>query len=223
MIDWNAYRGVFEEEASRILGRDVRVGGKVNLRLLPSPYVRFEKVRISDAGAALGEPFFRAEAFTLWLSPTPLLRGAIEASELELDRPVLRLAVDAEGRGNWQALEDHAGRDAVHAERRRAAAGAHPQRDRLAEDARARRAADAVGHRRRGCRRPRSMAPTGSAAWSTGTARSREIRIGTSQREADGKLRYKASGPRSPDSGNHLRRRRRRCPSVTPRRATPGR
>ena len=60
VVDWDAYRGVFEEEATRILGRDVRVGGKVNLRLLPSPYVRFEKVRISDAGAALGEPFFRA-------------------------------------------------------------------------------------------------------------------------------------------------------------------
>ena len=38
VIDWNAYRGVFEEEASRVLGRDVRVGGKVNLRLLPAPY-----------------------------------------------------------------------------------------------------------------------------------------------------------------------------------------
>lgn len=104
LVDWNAYRGVFEEEATRILGRDVRVGGQVNLRLLPSPYVRFEKVRISDAGAALGEPFFRAEAFTLWLSPAPLLRGAIEANEVELDRPVLRLAVDAGGNGNWQKI-----------------------------------------------------------------------------------------------------------------------
>lgn len=46
-VDWNVYRGVFEEEASRILGRDVRVGGDVNLRLLPAPYVRFEKLRIS--------------------------------------------------------------------------------------------------------------------------------------------------------------------------------
>ena len=105
LIDWNTYRGVFEEEATRILGRDVRVGGKVNLRLLPTPYVRFEKVRISDSGASLGEPFFRAEAFTLWLSPTPLLRGAIEAHEVELDQPVLRLAVDGGGNGNWQQLK----------------------------------------------------------------------------------------------------------------------
>ena len=45
-VDWNGYRGVFEEEATRILGREVRVGGDVNLRLLPAPYVRFDKLRI---------------------------------------------------------------------------------------------------------------------------------------------------------------------------------
>jgi uncharacterized protein involved in outer membrane biogenesis len=47
-IDWNGYRGVFEEEASRLLGRDVRLGGGVNVRVLPVPYVRFEKLRIAD-------------------------------------------------------------------------------------------------------------------------------------------------------------------------------
>jgi uncharacterized protein involved in outer membrane biogenesis len=103
-IDWNDFRGVFEEEASRVLGREVRVGGSVNLRLLPMPYVRFEKVRISDAGGTLGEPFFRTEAFTLWLAVPPLFRGAIEANEVELDRPVLRLVFDERGQGNWQTF-----------------------------------------------------------------------------------------------------------------------
>ena len=53
-IDWNGYRGVFEEEASKVLGRDVRVGGSVNLKLLPVPYVRFEKVRIANHRRADG-------------------------------------------------------------------------------------------------------------------------------------------------------------------------
>ena len=48
VVDWNGYRGVFEEEASKVLGRDVRVGGAVNVRFLPTPYVRFEKVRLAD-------------------------------------------------------------------------------------------------------------------------------------------------------------------------------
>lgn len=200
VIDWNAYRGVFEEEASRILGRDVRVGGQVNLRLLPSPYVRFEKVRISDAGAALGEPFFRAEAFTLWLSPTPLLKGAIEASEVEFDRPVLRLAVDAEGRGNWQAIK--------------VAPGSLPfvPSDVVLQQVRIRNGLISL-------RTPSSPEPLTlsgidgevAAASLDGPYRfrglvdwygsRRELRIGTGQREPDGKLRYKAS-VRSTDNGN---------------------
>ena len=104
-IDWNGYRGVFEEEASKVLGRDVRVGGSVNLKLLPVPYVRFEKVRIANLTGQTGEPFVRAESFTMWLSGPALLRGVFEASQIELEKPVLTLAVDDQGAGNWTNIE----------------------------------------------------------------------------------------------------------------------
>lgn len=108
-IDWNGYRGVFEQQATRLLGRDVRVGGTVNLRLLPSPYVQFEKVRISDAEGGSGDSLFRADNFKMWLSVPPLLRGIFEAHEIELRRPVLRLSVDSSGGGNWSTLTFAAG------------------------------------------------------------------------------------------------------------------
>ncbi len=108
-VDWNGYRGVFEEEATRVLGREVRVGGNVNLRLLPSPYVSFEKIRIADPTGTTGEPFFRADSFTMRLSAPPLLKGIIEANEIVLEKPVLRLAVDAEGAGNWRSFSIAAG------------------------------------------------------------------------------------------------------------------
>lgn len=103
-VDWTRYRGVFEEEASRVLGREVRVAGAVNLRLLPTPYVSFEKVRLGDAAGQTGEPFFRADDFTLWLAPGPLLRGAIEAREIELRKPTLKLRLNSAGGGNWQTI-----------------------------------------------------------------------------------------------------------------------
>ena len=102
-IDWNSYRGVFEEEASRLVGREVRVGGAVNLHLLPTPYFRFEKVRIADTSADL-DTFFRADSLTVKLSVPPLLRGAIEANEIEFQRPILRLALDAKDGWNWQSF-----------------------------------------------------------------------------------------------------------------------
>ena len=109
VIDWNGYRGVFEEEASRMLGRDVRVGGAVNVRVLPVPYVRFEKLRIADPSSTGGDPLFRAESVTMRLSITPLLRGVLEAQSVELKKPSLRLVVDGQGRGNWASLALKAG------------------------------------------------------------------------------------------------------------------
>lgn len=104
LVDWNQFRGVFEEEASRLLGREVRVGGQVNLRILPVPYVYFEKVSISDAPGLSGA-FLRAERFTMLLSAPPLLRGVMEARQLEIDSPEIRLRFDENGGGNWQQLE----------------------------------------------------------------------------------------------------------------------
>lgn len=104
MIDWNGYRGAFEEEASRLMGRDVRLGGGVNVRILPVPYVRFEKLRIADLESTGGDPLFRAESVTMRLSVAPLLRGVFEAKSVELKKPALRLVVDAQGRGNWRSL-----------------------------------------------------------------------------------------------------------------------
>ncbi|MDX2158037.1 MAG: AsmA family protein [Hyphomicrobiaceae bacterium] len=107
MVDWNRYRGVFEEEASRFLGREVRVGGEVNLRLLPVPFVRFEKVRVADTTANVGKPLFMADDFTVWLSIGGLLGGRIEASAVELRKPVVTLVLDGKGGGSWSSLAEH--------------------------------------------------------------------------------------------------------------------
>ena len=37
LIDWGGYRSLFEAEASRLIGVDVRVTGAIDARLLPSP------------------------------------------------------------------------------------------------------------------------------------------------------------------------------------------
>jgi uncharacterized protein involved in outer membrane biogenesis len=104
LVDWNRYRGIFEEEATRLLGREVRVGGRVNLRLLPVPYVQFEQVRIADTAGSVGRPLFMAEDFTVWLSVGALLAGGFEASDIELRRPVVTLVLDGKGGGSWTSL-----------------------------------------------------------------------------------------------------------------------
>ncbi len=90
-VDWNRYRGVFEEEASRFLGRDVRVGGSVGLSLLPTPSFRLERIVVADSEAGSGEAFFRADALSARLSIAPLLRGVLEANEIEIASPQLHI------------------------------------------------------------------------------------------------------------------------------------
>lgn len=115
-VNWNLYRGSFEEEASRLLSRDVRVSGSVTVRALPVPYVVFEKVRIGDlvskdaapVGAAPipatgGEAVLRVERFTMGLSIAALLRGMVSASEVELVKPEVRARLGSQG-ANLMAL-----------------------------------------------------------------------------------------------------------------------
>ncbi len=103
-VDWNQYRHSFETQASKVVGREVRVGGKVSLRLLPTPYLRFENVRIGDQEGRFAEPFLKMNSFTMLLSVPPLLKGDVEASGIELESPSFHLVLDDEKGPNWKGL-----------------------------------------------------------------------------------------------------------------------
>jgi hypothetical protein len=100
-IDWNDYRPVFEQQAAKLLGRDVKVGGKVHLVLLPAPELRFDDVKVADRHGRLDRPFLEAGSIEAWLNIGALLTGTIEARKIAIVDPVLRLDVNADGTGNW--------------------------------------------------------------------------------------------------------------------------
>lgn len=106
-VDWTYFRGVFEEEASRQLGREVRVGGDVNLELLPTPYIRFDRIRIADGTSRSGQSIFKADGFIVWLKVASLFKGVLEATRVELTRPVLTLTADSTGGGNWTGFGEN--------------------------------------------------------------------------------------------------------------------
>lgn len=103
-VDWNSYRDVFEAQAAKLIGRDVEVGGNVRLTLLPVPVLRFEDVYVANAAGEADATFASADSFTVWLSVPPLLRGTIQAREIEIDKPVLNLSLREDGSGNWQNI-----------------------------------------------------------------------------------------------------------------------
>ncbi len=101
-INWDGYRPNFEATLSQILGSKVELDGSLNVRLLPSPYVYAENLRIGESGIK-GQPILDVKALTLWVSVPPLLKGVIEASRVTLDQPKLVLQFDEAGRLAFRA------------------------------------------------------------------------------------------------------------------------
>ncbi|HSG95988.1 MAG TPA: hypothetical protein VLA28_10735, partial [Afifellaceae bacterium] len=87
LIDWTSYRESFEREASRFFGAPVRVAGKANLRILPTPTISFTDVRVGDGD----EPALAVERFRAQVELTPLLTGDFEVIEMTIERPVVRI------------------------------------------------------------------------------------------------------------------------------------
>lgn len=99
-IDWNQFRPQFEAEASRVLGMPVRVNGKLDALLLPTPTLR---LRLVTVGGDNDPARVRAEKLDVEFELGALMRGEWRASELSLDGFALDLGLDRQGRFEWPA------------------------------------------------------------------------------------------------------------------------
>ncbi len=86
-IDWDAHSGWIEARLAAALGGAASVGGPVSLRLLPAPKLVVGSIAADRPGLAL-----RSQAATFELSPTALLRGSFEFSEIALDHADIALS-----------------------------------------------------------------------------------------------------------------------------------
>ncbi len=103
-VDWTTYRADFEREASRVLGRNVTVEGDATARLLPFPSVSFGDVTVS--GGPAGQPAMHVDTFSMDLELAPFLRGEVLIFDMRLERPVVTVELDEEGRLDWFDGED---------------------------------------------------------------------------------------------------------------------
>lgn len=100
VIDWSGQRSMFEVQATRLLGVDVRVKGAIDARLLPSPRLTLNDIEIGPSGP----DSVRARSLGIEFSLGPLMRGDWRASELTVAGPQVRLSLDAAGRVKAPAL-----------------------------------------------------------------------------------------------------------------------
>jgi uncharacterized protein involved in outer membrane biogenesis len=100
VINWNDYRGVFEARASQAMGVPVRVGGRIDARLLPTPSVTLRNV---EARGPSGEVRLKVREVGIELALGPLVRGEWRATEVRFASPELHLGLDENGHLDWAA------------------------------------------------------------------------------------------------------------------------
>ena len=93
LIDWGGHRSLFEAQASRLIGLDVRVTGDIEARLLPSPRLTLHEIEIGSGNA----DNIRARSLGIEFALGPLMRGEWRATELDLAGPQITLGLDASG------------------------------------------------------------------------------------------------------------------------------
>ncbi len=92
LVDWDTRKPQIAAEASRLIGRPVTLKGPVSLTLLPTPTLSLADAEIGQApGSRLSVQRMKAEVLL-----APMVRGEIALGALQFDKPVLRLAGDAD-------------------------------------------------------------------------------------------------------------------------------
>jgi AsmA family len=97
-IDWTSYRADFEREASKILGRPVKVAGDANARILPFPSLSFTNVRV---GEDIENPALTIERFSMDAELSPLISGEVLIFDMRVTRPRGVIVIDENGQIDW--------------------------------------------------------------------------------------------------------------------------
>ena len=105
-IDPNNHKDWITEQFEEQTGRQLTLGGEIELSFHPWLGIRLEDVAVGDDPAFSNESFFSTERAQLRIKLFPLLRGEFEIDTVILHNTWLHLIVDEAGRANWESLVD---------------------------------------------------------------------------------------------------------------------
>ena len=113
LVDSDTLRSMLIVAVRTHTGRALTVDGDIRVAVLPRPAVVLPRLALADAEGFGPEPFASLDGARANLRLWPLLRGRLQVASIEVDRPQLRLAVDATGHTNWADLLPAPDKDAA--------------------------------------------------------------------------------------------------------------
>ncbi|MFA5083217.1 MAG: AsmA family protein [Hydrogenophilaceae bacterium] len=100
-LDVDAYKPRFEAAATRVLGLEVRVGGRLGVGFFPGLLVTLEDVHLRNRGADIAA----ARQVRLGIDFLPLLKNEVRVGMIALEQPNIHIDRDREGKFNYQTPE----------------------------------------------------------------------------------------------------------------------
>ncbi len=101
VIPVGAWRGTIERAAHDATGRTLTIAGPMRLTIFPRIGLEAEDVHFSNPAGSKEPEMARLGALHVSVAVLPLLAGKIEVSGITLEKPVIHLEVDKDGRNNW--------------------------------------------------------------------------------------------------------------------------
>ena len=100
-IDWTAARPRVESLVGKLTGRELKIKGDLDFRLLPTPTLTAGQVSFSNAAWGSSPTMFEAGSVGLTLRILPLLTTKIRIGTLLLSDAHLLIETHGDGQGNW--------------------------------------------------------------------------------------------------------------------------
>ncbi len=99
--DINQYRGLIAEEAKKATGRDLKLGGELELEVSFSPAIVARDISLSNAEWGSRPEMVKVKRFEAQVELFPLLTGTIAIAKIVVIDPDILLETNDKGVGNW--------------------------------------------------------------------------------------------------------------------------
>ena len=104
-VDWNAHKERITTAVREATGRELTIGGDIDVTILPSPALRVEDVRLSNIPGAGAPDMVRLDEARVSVALGPLFEGRL-ATVVTLVEPVINIEKLADGGASWELTGD---------------------------------------------------------------------------------------------------------------------
>jgi hypothetical protein len=101
LFDWNLLKDYAEARVEAATGRQLDIGGDLDVDLGWHPRIRMQRVSFANTEWGSAPVMFRADELTFSIAVWDWLNGRLSVPEVSLSRPVILLEQHPDGRRNW--------------------------------------------------------------------------------------------------------------------------